>query len=195
MEFYMSFNEKIKIEVKEKAAFRCCRCQSISVQVHHIIPEAAGGSDVIDNAAPLCPSCHDAFGDNPEKRKEIKQMRDWWYKKVEEKFASNDVGSDQLRQINAKLEDMQNKQSSELKDLKKILKEIAVKTIDGITAENADITASSIVNASTAAAANKISAVTLGDRVHANVKCYNCGTFIGLLVGSNKCPNCGTPIV
>jgi 5-methylcytosine-specific restriction endonuclease McrA len=73
----MSFSEKTKIEVKEKAAFRCCRCQSVSVQVHHIIPEEAGGADTIDNAAPLCPSCHNAFGGNPEKRKEIKQMRDW----------------------------------------------------------------------------------------------------------------------
>jgi len=67
----MPFSEKVKLEVKERSAFRCCRCQNISIDIHHIIPENNGGSDEIDNAAPLCQNCHSQFGDNPSKRKEI----------------------------------------------------------------------------------------------------------------------------
>jgi hypothetical protein len=47
--------------------------------VHHILPEASGGPDTEENAAPLCPSCHTDFGGNPEKRKTIREMRDFWY--------------------------------------------------------------------------------------------------------------------
>lgn len=72
------------------AAFRCCRCQRVGVQAHHIIPSENGGPDTMDNAAPLCPNCHVDFGDNPLKRKEITQMRDWWYAKVIEIFAPLD---------------------------------------------------------------------------------------------------------
>ena len=63
----MPFSEKVKLEVKRKAAFRCCRCQAIGIDVHHIIPESEGGSDDIDNATPLCQNQHDQFGDNPKK--------------------------------------------------------------------------------------------------------------------------------
>ncbi len=73
----MDFTEQVKKEVKERAAFRCCRCQQIGIHVHHIIPQENGGSSDMDNAAPLCPNCHDYFGANPQKRKEITQMRDW----------------------------------------------------------------------------------------------------------------------
>jgi len=80
------FSEKIKQEVREKAFFRCCRCQRIGVQVHHIIPQESGGKDDFDNAAPLCAQCHNDFGANPDKRKEIRQMRDFWYKTAEELY-------------------------------------------------------------------------------------------------------------
>jgi hypothetical protein len=75
----MPFSEADKVEVKRKAGFRCCMCQQMGVEVHHILPEKHGGTDHIGNAAPLCPNCHNYFGDNPIKRKEITQMRDWWY--------------------------------------------------------------------------------------------------------------------
>lgn len=78
----MGFSEQVKLEVKRKAAFQCCRCRSMRVEVHHIIPQEHGGSDDIGNAAPLCPSCHAYFGGNPDKRKEITQMRDSWYEMV-----------------------------------------------------------------------------------------------------------------
>lgn len=77
----MSFPEPIKQEVKRKANFTCCWCQDRrnKVDVHHIIPESEGGPDDIENAAPLCGSCHALYGKNPDLRKEIKSRRDLWY--------------------------------------------------------------------------------------------------------------------
>ena len=53
----MAFNEDTKREVRQKAAYQCCRCRSFGVEVHHILPQKDGGPDTIDNAAPLCPNC------------------------------------------------------------------------------------------------------------------------------------------
>jgi hypothetical protein len=53
------------------------------VEIHHIIPQAEGGPDVEDNAAPLCASCHSAYGANPVKRRDIRDARDLWYEIVE----------------------------------------------------------------------------------------------------------------
>lgn len=79
----MAFSEKLKELVKQKSFFRCVICHQPFVEVHHIVPKAEGGEDTEDNAAPLCASCHDLYGANPTKRKQIKQMRDHWYKEIE----------------------------------------------------------------------------------------------------------------
>lgn len=79
----MSFTEKVKLDAKRRSNFRCCICNKSFVEVHHIIPKLEGGSDSIDNAAPLCSSCHDLFGGNPEKRKQIRQMRDYWWEQMD----------------------------------------------------------------------------------------------------------------
>jgi len=92
----MSFSEKIKLEVNKRAAFRCCMCQRISVRIHCIIPEENGGTDFIDNAAPLCAACYAELGDNPRKCENIKEMRDEWYEKVKAVFAANPV----FKQVN-----------------------------------------------------------------------------------------------
>jgi hypothetical protein len=77
----MPFSEEIRIRVKKQADFTCCWCNNRDnkVDVHHIVPQANGGPDTEDNAAPLCGSCHDKFGNNPDLRKEIKSRRDHWY--------------------------------------------------------------------------------------------------------------------
>jgi HNH endonuclease len=76
----MAFSDKIKRLAKQKSAFRCCLCHKTFVEIHHITPQAEGGADTLDNAAPLCSTCHDLYGGNPEKRKIIRQMRDdWWH--------------------------------------------------------------------------------------------------------------------
>lgn len=81
----MSFSEKVKIEAKKKAGFRCVICQEPFVEVHHIVPQKEGGEDTINNVAPLCSRCHDLYGDNPSKRKQIRQMRDHWYEVMEKR--------------------------------------------------------------------------------------------------------------
>ncbi len=83
----MPFAEKLKLEIRRKAHFKCCLCHSLGVEIHHIIPEAEKGPDTEDNAAPLCPTCHDIYGDNPKKRKFIKEARDLWYELCEHRFA------------------------------------------------------------------------------------------------------------
>lgn len=77
----MAFSESAKLNVKRKAHFTCCWCRDRrnKVEVHHIIPQAQGGSDDEGNAAPLCGSCHDLYGGNPDLGKEIRQRRDQWY--------------------------------------------------------------------------------------------------------------------
>jgi SOS-response transcriptional repressor LexA len=86
----MAFSEQIRLEVRRKSAFCCCRCHEIGIDVHHIVPQSLGGSDDIENAAPLCQNCHDRFGDSVQKRKEITQMRDWWYTVIEEKYGTSE---------------------------------------------------------------------------------------------------------
>jgi hypothetical protein len=83
----MPFSEQLKLQVRRKAHFKCCLCHALGVEIHHIIPQAEGGVDTEDNAAPLCPSCHDIYGANPEKRKFIRESRDFWYELCERRFA------------------------------------------------------------------------------------------------------------
>jgi HNH endonuclease len=97
----MPFPPAVKLTVRRMAAFQCCRCHEIGVDIHHIIPQAQGGSDDIDNAAPLCPNCHDWFGGNPEKRKQIRDMRDWWYDVIKEKYPTG--GQSQFEKLNETL--------------------------------------------------------------------------------------------
>jgi len=80
----MTFPEHIKLSAKKKSHFRCCICHKKFVEVHHIIPESENGKNDIQNTAPLCASCHDLFGGNPSKRKQIREMRDYWWEKVNE---------------------------------------------------------------------------------------------------------------
>ena len=178
----MAFDEKIKKKVRQKAAYQCCRCKSFGPTVHHIIPQEHGGDDTINNAAPLCPNCHADFGDNPKKRKIIIEMRDWWYIKVQDMYGSKPKELQLLKEINEKIERVQQSQS-DISDLKILLENFARKSIDNLTLETAATTAAKVV-----------SATTLGDKVHANFQCKNCGTSIKLLVGSNVCPNCKLPI-
>lgn len=178
----MPFSEKTKIEVRRRAAFRCCRCQSIGVDVHHIVQEKDGGTDDMSNAAPLCQNCHDQFGANPEKRKEITQMRDWWYEKSPNLYSNKLVDDAMLNKINDIVESVQESKSG-ITELKEMLKEVSAKSIDVITPETARTTASSIVNAATA--------THLGEGVWTNFQCSNCNTRTWLPQGSDTCLNCG----
>lgn len=84
----MAFTERTRLEAMQQSAFRCCVCHAAFVEVHHIVPQAAGGDDTLKNAAPLCARCHDLYGGNPDKRKQIRQMRDSWWQEIEVRRAS-----------------------------------------------------------------------------------------------------------
>ncbi|MCK5146144.1 HNH endonuclease [bacterium] len=85
----MAFSETIKLKVKRRAYFICCLCHSIGVEVHHIQPQSEGGDDTEENAAPLCPTCHETYGANPTKRKFIIEARNLWYDICKKRFASD----------------------------------------------------------------------------------------------------------
>ncbi|MEW9571253.1 HNH endonuclease [Rhodanobacter sp. Si-c] len=142
----MPFSEHLKLKVKHMAAFRCCRCQAIGVEIHHIAPQASGGSDTLDNAAPLCAKCHSDFGDNPIKQKEIREMRDWWYGQVS--VQSRDVDP-QFSVLEEKLDALlarQTERSSELEHIKDILQSYFSILIGQINSTNVHAIASAVVN-------------------------------------------------
>jgi hypothetical protein len=91
----MVFSEALKLKVKKRAHFQCCLCHALVVEIHHIIPESESGPDSEDNAAPLCPTCHETYGANPEKRKFIREVRDFWYEMCAKRFPTD------AKQLNA----------------------------------------------------------------------------------------------
>jgi hypothetical protein len=48
-----------------------------------------GGPDSEENAAPLCPSCHEVYGGNPHKRKLIRESRDLWFTICEKRYTTD----------------------------------------------------------------------------------------------------------
>lgn len=86
----MPFSQKVASEVLVLCARRCCICRQFCgarMQLHHIIPEAKGGTDTEENCIPLCLNCHEEVGSynacHPISRKfspdELKRHRDAWF--------------------------------------------------------------------------------------------------------------------
>lgn len=95
----MPFPETLKLAVKRRAHFMCCLCRSLGVEVHHIVAEAEDGPNTEDNAAPLCPSCHEIYGANAQKRKFIREARELWYEICERRYVSDPDRIDELGSI------------------------------------------------------------------------------------------------
>ena len=93
----MAFSEALKKQVRRRAHQRCCICHAIGVEIHHIVPQEQDGPDTEDNAAPLCPSCHDTYGANPVKRKFIREARDHWFEICDKRYASDDTGLSDIK--------------------------------------------------------------------------------------------------
>lgn len=51
------------------------------------MPQAVGGTDDLQNAATLCPTCHDLLGGNPDKRKWVREARDFHWDLCEKREA------------------------------------------------------------------------------------------------------------
>lgn len=180
----MAFNQEIINQVKEKSGFRCCRCQEIGIEVHHIIPQKDNGPDTFENAAPLCPNCHSYYGDNPVKRKEITQMRNWWYGVAEKRYSPADTNSKLLNEINTKVEALTTNQDKALIDLKEALKKAAFDAIDQMTAGTASSTATGIASAASASLSPSASPSAPPDE-----ECTYCNS--GLVPFGEVCPSCG----
>lgn len=95
----MAFTEALKTKIRRKAHLSCCLCKSIGVEVHHIIPQEEKGLDTEENAAPLCPSCHEVYGQNSQKRKFIREARDLWYEICEKRYASEADRLDEIKRL------------------------------------------------------------------------------------------------
>ncbi len=93
----MVFTESTKLAVKRKAHFACCLCRAVGVELHHIVPQSEGGADTQENAAPLCPSCHETYGANPTKRKFIREARDFWFEICDTRYATDASRIDELQ--------------------------------------------------------------------------------------------------
>jgi len=187
----MPFTEDLKLRVKRQAAFRCCRCGMIGVEVHHILPQGQGGPDTDDNAAPLCPNCHSYFGANPDKRKEIRQMRDWWYEVCKPKYAGQPDETDEtekkLDELIAELrkrEVREQERQAVVDEINRILQRLTEQLKVNISDE-ADEVVEKVDKV--------VTAVQLGEGVYSNVHCRRCNSYVGLLIGSASCPNCGAP--
>jgi hypothetical protein len=87
----MAFSPEVRKQVRERAHFSCCLCHDLYCEAHHILPEAKGGPNTFENAAPLCPSCHTRFGHDESMRLFVTQARDFWYRLCAQR--EKDVGT------------------------------------------------------------------------------------------------------
>jgi len=174
----MAFSEATKLAVKRKAHLSCCLCKALGVEVHHIVPQAQQGDDTEDNAAPLCPSCHETYGANPEKRKFIREARDLWYEICAKRYTSD---PDRLSEVLEKLETAATKADLEEATAKliEVMRTVAAENDRPIKERSQEI-------------AHLGAMIAPG--VSANRHCKRCGTTIGLFVGDQgRCPECGAP--
>ncbi|MEK7949559.1 HNH endonuclease signature motif containing protein [Luteolibacter soli] len=89
----MPFSREVADEALVRCAQTCCLCRRYSgtaMQTHHIIQEASGGSNELENCIPLCLLCHEEVGSynpaHPIGRKftpeELRGHRDIWFQFV-----------------------------------------------------------------------------------------------------------------
>lgn len=87
----MPFPLKVKEDALVNSARRCCLCREfagVATNVHHIIPEADGGPDTLENAIVLCLKCHADVGHynprhpigNKYSPTELRRHRDEWWR-------------------------------------------------------------------------------------------------------------------
>lgn len=86
----MPFTPTLRQQLLARSRRQCCVCHapaSRDVEVHHIVPQADGGTDDVDNAIVLCLRCHAEAGHyNPKHSRgtkyspaELKSHRDQWF--------------------------------------------------------------------------------------------------------------------
>jgi len=158
----------------------CCLCHTPYVEIHHITPEAEGGANSEDNAAPLCPSCHEILGANSMKRKQIKQARDCWYEICESRYLSDPERIDEMAS--------RVKQAATKEDLKNAVENI-IALVKAVVANPRN---------SPVEATDELSDVTahFGVTLIRGYRCYRCGHEwrpSSLGSASRICPKCKSP--
>ncbi len=186
----LPFSDSVRTEARKRAHFRCVICHEPFVEVHHIVPESEGGPNTLDNAAPLCAGCHDAYGNNPDKRKQIKDMRDLWYDICDKRYGKADIKA--YQKLSELYETMKTVKEDQLSS-REILTEIKG-TLSQLLSDTKDSIKKAETLESTIATSGYVTGSKLAENVYANVICRSCGTHIGLLIGTDKCPNCGMSI-
>jgi HNH endonuclease len=185
----VAFSEAVKKEAKKRAHYQCVVCHQPFVEVRHIVPRKDVGTDDLDNAAPLCGSCHDLFGGNPEKRKQLKEMRDFWWEFYEKRAREPSVTAtfERLDELNLELQAVRQNQIRAVEILGEIKRTLAGHYANSERAVTAANSFAEVVEASGTYATG----VKLVTHVRGNVSCKKCGSYFGLLVGSDVCPVCG----
>jgi 5-methylcytosine-specific restriction endonuclease McrA len=174
----MAFSETLKSEIRKRAHFCCCLCHALGVEIHHIVPQADDGEDTEDNAAPLCPSCHETYGANPEKRKFLREARDFWYEVCAKRYAPD---PDRLDEISRLLQTAATKSDLDhaINRVVELMRSTAAREEQSVSER-----AHAVAQLGT----------LLAPGVGVNRRCTRCGTTIGLFVGDQgHCPSCGTP--
>lgn len=75
----MSFDEATILEARKRANSRCVKCNQTCVEVEHIVLEAEGGDNTLENAVTLCTSCRSQrWYHDPDT---VRKWRDRWWKR------------------------------------------------------------------------------------------------------------------
>jgi hypothetical protein len=91
----MPFPQSVKVESQILSARHCCVChryKGLKIETHHIVQEADGGANTLENAVDLCFDCHCDAGNYNKHHprgskyslKEIRLARDKWNQMVKE---------------------------------------------------------------------------------------------------------------
>jgi len=176
----MPFPESVKKEAKQRGNYRCVVCFALWVEVHHIVPESEGGPDTLENAAPLCASCHQQFGDNPMLRKQLREMRDWWWKRCEESRAAPDITqlSEKIDQLRSEFVSDERRQGQVLGEMKRLL-------IQHLRNAESAITSATTIGEVLVTS----SAYSTGLPPSASYRCFHCGRTYPF--PQARCSQCG----
>jgi hypothetical protein len=184
----MAFSDTIKLEAKQRANFRCVVCHEPWVEVHHIVPEADGGPDNLENAAPVCGACHLKYGGNPELRKQLREMRDHWWERCAAEMYQH--GFDQLSR---RLDELRAQYLSDQVQVSQVLQELKSLFIEHFRSAEAAIESATTVgevlgaSSSFTTGAPPVYPVLRGpDAVP--TRCFRCGYVAQY---GSKCVHCG----
>jgi hypothetical protein len=180
----MAFSDKLKLKVKQRAHFKGCIDQRPYVEVHHIVPQAEGGEDTEDNAAPLCPWCHELYGNDHTKRKFIKEARDHWYERCETKY---NFDARKLDEITQRLNQAATK--DDMEEIKNAVAKINDLLVQVVSQPNQ--TSREVVQTISDITATISTSAVLANFAH----CGYCGliTYDQREIDSGLCPHCGKP--